>query len=75
MLLSSLQGAAITAIQIDGVLHEFSTIAGVREDVTDIVLNLKALGLRLHSDCRSECNSRFEGPAIVTASINEHQQQ
>ena len=46
VLLSSLQGAAITAVQIDGVLHEFSTIAGVREDVTDIVLNLKALGLR-----------------------------
>ena len=44
VLLSSLQGAAITAVQIDGVLHEFSTIAGVREDVTDIVLNLKALG-------------------------------
>ena len=46
VLLSSLQGAAITSIQIDGVLHEFSSIAGVREDVTDIVLNLKALGLR-----------------------------
>ena len=43
VLLSSLQGAAITAVQIDGVLHEFSTIAGVREDVTDIVLNLKPL--------------------------------
>jgi DNA-directed RNA polymerase subunit alpha len=48
ILLSSLQGAAITAAQIDGVLHEFSTIAGVREDVTDIVLNLKSLALRLH---------------------------
>ena len=46
VLLSSLQGAAITQVQIDGVLHEFSSIAGVREDVTDIVLNLKSLGLR-----------------------------
>ena len=50
VLLSSLQGAAITQVQIDGVLHEFSSIAGVREDVTDIVLNLKALGLRMHHD-------------------------
>ena len=41
ILLSSLQGAAITAVQIDGVLHEFSSIPGVREDVTDIVLNIK----------------------------------
>ena len=46
ILLSSLQGAAVTAIQIDGVLHEFSSIPGVREDVTDIVLNIKLLGLR-----------------------------
>src|ERR1700710_3254103 len=45
ILLSSLQGAAVTALQIDGVLHEFSTIPGVREDVTDIVLNVKQLAL------------------------------
>ena len=50
ILLSSLQGAAITAIQIDGVLHEFSSIKGVREDVTDIVLNLKSLPLKIMSD-------------------------
>ena len=44
VLLSSLQGAAVTAIHIDGVLHEFSSIPGVREDVTDIILNIKTLG-------------------------------
>ena len=46
ILLSSVQGSAITAVQIDGVLHEFSSIKGVREDVTDIVLNIKALSLK-----------------------------
>ena len=50
VLLSSLQGAAITSVQIDGVLHEFSSIAGVREDVTDIVLNIKQVALRLHAE-------------------------
>ncbi len=50
ILLSSIQGAAITAVKIDGVLHEFSTIPGVLEDVTDIVLNLKTVGVRLHSE-------------------------
>ena len=48
VLLSSLQGAAITSVQIDGVLHEFSSIAGVREDVTDIVLNIKGIASRMH---------------------------
>jgi DNA-directed RNA polymerase subunit alpha len=71
VLLSALQGAAITAIQIEGVLHEFSTIAGVREDVTDIVLNLKALGLRMHSDTPKRMHLRAEGPAIVTAGMIE----
>ena len=46
ILLSSVQGAAVTAIQIDGVLHEFSTIKGVREDVTDIILNVKCLAIK-----------------------------
>lgn len=50
ILLSSLQGAAITAVKIEGVLHEFSTIPGVREDVTDIILNLKTLRLKMHND-------------------------
>ncbi|EAX47601.1 DNA-directed RNA polymerase, alpha subunit [Thermosinus carboxydivorans Nor1] len=50
VLLSSLPGAAVTSVKIDGVLHEFSTIPGVREDVTDIILNLKELCLKMHSD-------------------------
>ena len=50
ILLSSLTGAAITSIKIEGVLHEFSTIPGVREDVTDIILNLKTLCLKMHTD-------------------------
>ncbi len=50
VLLSSLQGAAVTAVHIDGVLHEFSSIPGVREDITDIVLNIKSMALRSHSD-------------------------
>ena len=47
VLMSSLQGAAITSVQIDNVLHEFSSVAGVREDVTDIVLNLKGVAIRM----------------------------
>ena len=47
VLMSSLQGAAITSVQIDNVLHEFSSVAGVREDVTDIVLNLKGVALKM----------------------------
>jgi DNA-directed RNA polymerase subunit alpha len=50
ILLSSLQGAAITSVQIKGVLHEFTTIPGVREDVTDVILNLKEILVKLHSD-------------------------
>ena len=50
ILLSSLQGAAVTSVQIDGVLHEFSSIAGVREDVTDIVLNIKEIALAMHAE-------------------------
>ena len=50
VLLSSLQGGAVTSIKIDGVLHEFSTISGVREDVTDIVLNIKCIAVAVHSE-------------------------
>ena len=50
VLLSSLQGAAISAVRIDGVLHEFSTLPGVIEDVTEIILNLKQVRLKLHGD-------------------------
>ena len=48
ILLSSLPGAAVTSVRIDGILHEFSTIPGVKEDVTEIILNLKKLALALH---------------------------
>src|SRR5271156_7134012 len=71
ILLSSLQGAAVTSIQIDGVLHEFSSIPGVREDVTDIVLNIKALGLRLHGEGPKRIRLKANGPGEVTASMIE----
>jgi DNA-directed RNA polymerase subunit alpha len=67
VLLSSLQGAAVTAVQIDGVLHEFSSIPGVREDVTDIVLNIKEIALRMQSDTPKRMVIRKEGPGVVTA--------
>ena len=67
VLLSSLQGAAVTAIQIDGVLHEFSSIPGVREDVTDIVLNVKSLALRMHGEGPKRMRLRAEGPGEVRA--------
>src|ERR1700735_885775 len=68
ILLSSLQGAAVTAVQIDGVLHEFSSIAGVREDVTDIVLNIKQLALRMHGEGPKRMTLSAVGPGTVTAS-------
>ena len=71
ILLSSLQGSALTAVQIDSVLHEFSTVPGVREDVTDIVLNLKALAIRLHSETQKRIYLKAKGPAVVTASMIE----
>ncbi|MDP5345416.1 MAG: DNA-directed RNA polymerase subunit alpha, partial [Paracoccaceae bacterium] len=67
VLLSSLQGAAITAIQIDNVLHEFSSVAGVREDVTDIVLNLKGVALRMDIDGPKRLSISAKGPGVVTA--------
>ncbi len=67
VLLSSLQGAAVTSIQVDGVLHEFSSIQGVREDVTDIVLNIKSLALRMHSDGPKRMMLSAKGPGEVTA--------
>ena len=71
VLLSSLQGAAVTAIQIEGVLHEFSSVPGVREDVTDIILNIKALGLRMHGDGPKRMQLRATGPGEVTAGMIE----
>ncbi len=67
ILLSSLQGAAVTAVQIDGVLHEFSSIPGVREDVTDIVLNIKQLALRMHGDGPKRMVLNAVGPGEVKA--------
>ena len=67
ILLSSLQGAAVTSVQIDGVLHEFSSIAGVREDVTDIVLNIKEIALAMHAEGPKRLVLRKEGPGVVTA--------
>ena len=62
ILLSSIQGTAVTAIQIDGVVHEFSSINGVREDVTDIVLNIKALSLKLNSQGPKKLILNAQGP-------------
>jgi DNA-directed RNA polymerase subunit alpha len=67
VLLSSLQGAAITTVQIDGVLHEFSSIPGVREDVTDIVLNIKDIALKIHSDGLKRMVVKKEGGGPVRA--------
>jgi DNA-directed RNA polymerase subunit alpha len=69
ILLSSLQGASVTAVQIDGVLHEFSSIPGVREDVTDIVLNLKSVALHYHGDKPRRINLTASGPGEVTAGM------
>ncbi len=67
VLLSSLPGVAVTAIKIDGVLHEFSTIEGVREDVTEIVLNIKDLVLKINGDGPKTVYIEAEGPCEVTA--------
>ena len=67
VLLSSLQGAAITSIKIDNVLHEFSSLAGVREDVTDIVLNVKQIALRMQGEGPKRLQLSAAGPGEVTA--------
>jgi DNA-directed RNA polymerase subunit alpha len=68
VLLSSLAGAAVTSVRIEGVAHEFSTIKGVKEDVTDIVLNLKGVVCRMHSDATEvEAPLLYTGPGDVTA--------
>ena len=67
VLLSSLQGAAVTAIKIEGVLHEFSSLAGVREDVTDIVLNIKQLALKMEGEGPKRLQLSATGPGEVTA--------
>jgi len=67
IMISSLQGAAITAVRIEGILHEFSTIPGVREDVTEIVLNLKEVRLKLHSDGPETVYIKAKGEGAITA--------
>ena len=67
ILLSSLPGAAVSSIQIDGVLHEFSTIDGVLEDVTQIILNIKKLALKMNTDEDKNIEIDVNGPAKVTA--------
>tara|TARA_Y100000294_G_scaffold94467_1_gene87921 strand:+ start:2611 stop:3627 length:1017 start_codon:yes stop_codon:yes gene_type:complete len=71
ILLSSLQGAAVTSVQINSVLHEFSTIPGVIEDVTDIVLNIKSLALRMHGEGPKRLHLKAKGACEVTASMIE----
>ncbi len=71
VLLSSLQGGAVTSIKINGVLHEFSVIPGVREDVTDIVLNIKGLAVAVHNEGPKTMTLKAEGPCEVTAAMIE----
>ena len=71
ILLSSLQGAAVTSIKIDGVLHEFSSVDGVREDVTDIILNIKQIALGMHVEGPRKITLTAEGPCEVTAGMIE----
>ena len=68
ILLSSIRGSAVTAIQIDGVLHEFSSIKGVREDVTDIVLNVKSLALKSNIEENKKLILDAKGPGEIKAS-------
>ncbi len=67
VLLSSLQGAAVTSVQIDGVLHEFSSIPGVREDVTDIVLNIKSLDIHMSTEGPKQMTLKSHGAGELTA--------
>jgi len=69
ILLSSLRGGAVTAIHVDGVLHEFSSIPGVREDVTDIILNIKSMGLKVHSEGKKKMTLSVETPGVITAGM------
>jgi DNA-directed RNA polymerase subunit alpha len=70
-LLSSIEGAAITAVKIEGVLHEFSSIPGVVEDATDIILNLKQVPLKLNTDLPKTIFLNVENPGVVTSAMIE----
>lgn len=67
MLLSSLPGSAVTSVNFDGVMHEFDTISGVREDVLDMILTLKDLDVHMYSDETTSLSLDVKGPAVVTA--------
>ena len=67
ILMSSLQGAAITSIKVKGIVHEFSTIPGVKEDMTDIVLNLKSVGIKVHSPGARKMYIKAKGPGEIRA--------
>ena len=67
VLLSILPGVAVTNVKIDGVVHEFTTIPGVKEDVTEIILNIKGLIAKLHADTAKKIYIEAEGPCVVTA--------
>ena len=69
ILLSSLQGSAITSLQVQGVLHEFSSIPGVREDLTDIILNVKGIKVKMETDTIKKVQLNAKGPITVTAGM------
>lgn len=72
VLLSSIEGSAVTAVQINGVLHEFTSVSGVKEDVTDIILNIKGIHLINHSDEPQIIKLKVKGPANVKAGDIQH---
>ena len=72
VLLSSLSGAAVVSVKIEGVLHEFSTIPGITEDVTDIILNVKKMRFKLHAEKTKTLRLRKKGPGVAKAGDVEH---
>ena len=72
VLLSSLSGAAVVSVKVEGVLHEFSTIPGITEDVTDIILNVKKIRFKLHADKTKTLRLRKKGPGVAKAGDVEH---
>lgn len=72
VLLSSMEGGAITAVRIEGVLHEFTAVSGIKEDVTDIILNLKGINLICHSKEPQIVKIKMKGPCVVTAKEIRH---
>src|SRR5215207_6655102 len=67
VLLSSLPGAAVTSVKIEGVFHEFDTVAGVKEDTTELILNIKQLRVKSHNDQPVSLRLMASGPGVVTA--------